>query len=148
MSGLFSSGLLLKGATALLVAAPLLFNVTGGFGGGGGSDDEAVRTVVAEPMAAEAEPEPTVVSPVVPPAEVPRGRASARLARVADHGSPLVTTAPRRPAPDTEESTSVNPPVGGVRADDDESLPPDPVIEDVGRSDRRRGGRAGCRWGG
>ena len=128
MSGLFSSGLLLKGATALLVAAPLLFNVTGGFGGGGGSDDEAVRTVVAEPMAADAEPEPKVVEP--PPAEAPRGRASARLAESPTTMPPAVTT--EAPTPDTGESASVNPPIGGVRADDDESRSPDPVIEDLG----------------
>jgi hypothetical protein len=34
ISGLFSSGLFLKGATAVLIAAPLMFDIFGGFGGG------------------------------------------------------------------------------------------------------------------
>ena len=54
VSNLFSSGLLLKGAAALLVATPLLINILGGFGRGGTPVDAEVRTVVAAPEEPEA----------------------------------------------------------------------------------------------
>ena len=63
MSGLFSSGLLLKGATAVLVATPLLFNVTGGSRGGDTMDDDEVRTVVAAPLDVDADDDPIVAAP-------------------------------------------------------------------------------------
>ena len=63
MSGLFSSGLFLKGAAAVLIATPLLFNVTGGSRGGDAMDDDEVRTVVAAPLAVDADDDPIVSTP-------------------------------------------------------------------------------------
>jgi RNA polymerase sigma factor (sigma-70 family) len=115
VTGLFSSGLILKGAAAVLVAAPLLFNVTGGFGGGGTPDDGAVRTVVAEPLAADVDPEPNVVRRLITPADVPGDRASAREPESTTKVPRAAMTEPpaRSAAPDTDEST------------------PDPGIDDV-----------------
>ncbi len=131
--GLFSSGLLLKGATALLVATPLLFNVTGGFGGGGAPEDEAIRTVVAEPLEADAGPEP---EPVPPRHFRPASMFNEGLTGPTATTFSAVVAAPPTTSASTDpgESTSVTLPPGGVRIDElDPVLGPvlDPLVEDV-----------------
>ena len=108
VSGLFSTGLFLKGATALVVAVPLLFNVTGGFGDGGTPDEETVRMVVAEPLEAEAVPEPVVAVRQLLPAGSANGRASAGLSGSTTTIPPAVVAEDPRPRPTSgADETSV-----------------------------------------
>ncbi len=138
VSNLFSSGLLLKGAAAVLVATPLLVNILGG-GRGGTPDDAEVRTVVAAPE--EPEVEPVVVTRPDRQPGVASGRASSGLVATtttvppAEAGSSGADEPPTFSRPIVERPAEVLPPsdqpviddvvapvVGGVVA---------PIVEDV-----------------
>ena len=118
VSNLFSSGLLLKGAAAVLVATPLLVNILGGFGRGGTPEDAEVRTVVAAPEEPEVESEPVVVTRPIRQLGIARGLASSGLAGT--------TTTPIPPADASEspaglsgadEPKTVNRPIAEVPAE-------------------------------
>jgi RNA polymerase sigma factor (sigma-70 family) len=116
VSNLFSSGLLLKGAAAVLIATPLLVNILGGFGRGGTPDDAEVRTVVAAPEEPEVESNPVdVTRPIRQPGTV-SGPASSGLVGT------TTTTIPPKESPESpaaglsgaDEPTSVNRPIAEV----------------------------------
>ena len=130
-SGLFSSGLFLKGATALLISVPVLFNVTGGFGGGPTTEDD-VQTVEAAPVSTVEDRQPIVAPRPQRPASVDAGRASAGLSESTTTTSPTVVAEPFTPLPTSrrDEPTPVTRPNGGLVPDGVE-MQRNPRAEDV-----------------
>ena len=129
MSGLFSSGLLLKGATAVLVATPLLFNVTGGSRGGDTMDHDEVRTVVAAPRDVDADDDPIVAAP--------RSLLANRSPRIGSPGTtttivPAPVVEPVRPGPTlgAEPSRAPTLPIDDVTSPVTDVVL-DPVIDDL-----------------
>ena len=129
MSGLFSSGLLLKGATAVLVATPLLFNVTGGSRGGDAMDHDEVRTVVAAPLDVDADDDPIVAAP--------RSLHANRSPRIGSPGTtttiaPAPVVEPARPGPTlgAEPSRAPTLPIDDVTSPVTDVVL-DPVIDDL-----------------
>ncbi len=129
MSGLFSSGLLLKGATAVLVATPLLFNVTGGSRGGDTMDHDEVRTVVAAPRDVDADDDPIVAAP--------RSLLANRSPRIGSPGTtttivPAPVVEPARPGPTlgAEPSRAPTLPIDDVTSPVTDVVL-DPVIDDL-----------------
>jgi RNA polymerase sigma factor (sigma-70 family) len=128
-SGLFSSGLFVKTMTALLIATPLLFDISGGLAGRP-TEEDAVRTVVDVRTLDDAERDPISVSDHLPSSTVPTARASAGLAAPA---SPTVSTvASEQPAPPSRS----RPAVGAADPIEDGGAAPvvddpvDPVVDD------------------
>ncbi len=152
VSGLFSSGLLLKGAAAVLIATPLVLGVTGGSRGGEATNDDDVRVIAAAPLEIDEEHAPIVTVPSVTLADTAIGPPTSAVQAPTTTPSTTVVVEPALPAPSlgAEPSRSVPPAV-------DEIVPPgagpvvDPVVDEVlvagGRRGRGAGGRRGGRAG-